>query len=309
MSQAATRLRRRLQEPAILQMPLVHDALSAKIAEAVGFEAVFVSGNGVSSTFLAMPDAGFLTLTEVVTVASRVAASVSVPVVVDCDTGYGNALGVIRTVREMCRIGVAGMLLEDQVSPKRSEFVAGIAVLPEAEAVGKVRAAVDARKELGDDLILIARTDARVAAGGSVEDAIRRANLFLEAGADVIFVAAPQSYEEVERYVREIDGPCFCPLVQIDPVPSLQELQELGMAINFAGASHPVMAKALWDHFSGMFEDGPATQAAFRASMKGHPLANFHGFIGFDWVREMEDRYLPADQVEERYRSSIGYKG
>src|SRR5690606_33929374 len=141
------------------------------------------------------------------------------------------------------------------------------------------------RKNLNNDLILIARTDARVAAGGSVEDAIRRANRFLEAGADVIFVAAPQSYEEVERYVREIHGPCFCPLVQIDPVPSVQQLQDLGMAINFAGASHPVMAKALWDYFSGMLQDGPATQTAFRASMKDHRLANFHRFIGFDWLR------------------------
>lgn len=305
---SSTRLQELLKREQTLATPLVHDALSARIAEQAGFEGVFIGGYGVSACFLGMPDAGFITLPELLTVARNIINAVQVPVIVDADTGFGNALNVRRTVRELIQAGAAGMLLEDQQSPKRSEFVAGIEVISVEEAIGKLRAAVDMRNDLDRDFVIIARTDSRVAVGGSLDEALRRGNAYADAGADVIFLAAPQSPEEIRHLLREIHAPAFCPLVEISPIPSLEEQQNWGMAMSLYGAAHPAAAKAVWDYFHALRQDGVKAQEAFREGIKEHPLEVFHEFIGFPEMRKLEEQYLPSEQVRRKYTDSVGYR-
>jgi 2-methylisocitrate lyase-like PEP mutase family enzyme len=304
----ATRLRQLLRRGQILALPLIHDALSARIAARCGYDAVFLSGYGFSAGYLGLPDAGFTTFTELLLAARNLVNAVPVPVIVDIDTGYGNAISVKRVIREFAQVGVAGVLLEDQVAPKRSEFVAGAQVLPLDEAVGKFRAAVDARNAVVPDFVLIARTDVRVVAGGSLDEAIQRGNAYADAGADVIFVAAPQSVDEIKTAMSAIKAPAFCPIAGIRPYPSLELQQEWGMAMTLYGASHRVAAKAVWDYYQAMKVDA-AAQDTLTDSLRGHPLENFHAFIGFPELQEDETRYLPADELQRRYDGSIGFKG
>jgi 2-methylisocitrate lyase-like PEP mutase family enzyme len=302
----ASRLRELMARGEILPLPLIHDALSARIAAHCGYDAVFLSGNGFSSGYLGLPDAGFTSYTDLYLVARSLLTTVSVPVIIDCDTGFGNAISAKRVVRELARAGVAGVLLEDQASPKRSEFVAGVQIIPLDEAVGKVRAAVDARNEVDPDFVLIARTDARVVAGGSLEEAIRRGNAYAEAGADVIFVAAPQSVDEIQTAMRAIRAPAFCPIAGIRPYPSLAVQQSWGMAMTLYGASHRVAAKAVWDFYQAIKTDASAHDA-LAESLRGHPLATFEDFIGFAELQDEETRYLPPDELQRKYEGSIGF--
>src|SRR5262249_24321001 len=156
---------------------------------------------------LGLPDAGLATMTEMHLNARYIANAVAIPVIADADTGYGNAVNVMRTVREYVQTGVAGIHIEDQVMPKRCGHVAGRQVIALHEAVGRYRAADHVRREIDPDFVLIARTDARGAHGGSLDEAIRRANAYLEAGADLAFVEGPTSIDEVRRIVREVHGP------------------------------------------------------------------------------------------------------
>ena len=194
---ATSKLRELLGTGKTLFVPGCYNALSGKILETVGFPAVYMTGYGTSVSLLGLPDAGLATMTEMHLNARYIANAVSVPVIADSDNGYGNAIGVIRTVREYIQTGVAGIHLEDQAIPKRCGHVAGRRVIPIAEAVGKYRAADAVRRELDPDFVLIARTDARGAHGGCLDVAIRRAKAYLEAGADLAFVEGPTSVDEV----------------------------------------------------------------------------------------------------------------
>jgi 2-methylisocitrate lyase-like PEP mutase family enzyme len=285
---------------------LIHDALSARVAAHCGYDAVFLSGYGFSAGYLGLPDAGFTSSTDLFLAARNLVNAVPVPVIMDIDTGFGNAISVKRVVRELAQLGVAGVLLEDQVSPKRSEFVAGVQVVPLDEAVGKFRAAVDAKMEVAPDFVLIARTDARVVAGGSLDEAIRRGNAYADAGADVIFLAAPQSADEIKMAMGAICAPSFCPIAGIHPYPSLELQESWGMAMTLYGASHRVAAKAVWDFYQAVKNDS-AGHDAFTESMRGHPLSNFHEFIGFGELQEEEKHYLPAEELQRKYEGSIGF--
>src|SRR5919107_4439380 len=183
-----TRLRAMMAQRRPLVLPGCYNALTARILEHAGHEALYMTGYGTSLSLLGLPDAGLITLTEMALNARLIAGAVRAPVIADADTGFGNAINTVRTVEEYIRAGLAGMHIEDQVAPKRCGHVAGREVVDRAEAVGKIRAAHAARQALDPDFILIARTDARGAQGGSLEEAIARANLFLEAGADMAFV-------------------------------------------------------------------------------------------------------------------------
>jgi 2-methylisocitrate lyase-like PEP mutase family enzyme len=187
MSQT-TRLRELLRSGRSLVVPGCYNALSARILAEVGFPAVYMTGYGTSLSLLGMPDAGLATMTEMHLNARYIAGAVSVPVIADADNGYGNAINVIRTVREYVGTGVAGIHIEDQAIPTRCGHVAGRQVIPIEEAVGKYRAAAQARDAADPNFVLIARTDARGAHGGSLDEAIRRANAYLAAGADMAFV-------------------------------------------------------------------------------------------------------------------------
>ena len=210
-------------------MPGVYDALTARIAARVGFDVVFISGYSVSAARLGEPDFGFLTQTDMVEAARAVCRVSDAPVIVDADTGYGNAVNVLRAVRDLQDAGASGVFLEDQVWPKKCGHMAGKRVVDTAEHAAKIRAAVDAR---GDrDLFVVARTDARQPLG--VEEAIERCLAYKEAGADALFVEAPQSVDELARVAEALPAPLVANMVErgVTPHLSRSELRDLGFAL------------------------------------------------------------------------------
>jgi 2-methylisocitrate lyase-like PEP mutase family enzyme len=246
-------------------------------------------------------------MSEMVLNARYIAAAVQVPVIADADNGYGNAINVIRTVREYIAAGVAGIHLEDQVTPKRCGHVAGRLVVPLEEAAGKIRAAHDARKDLDPDFVLIARTDARGASGGSLDEAIRRANAFLAAGADLAFVEGPTSVDEVKRVCKEVKGPVFYNMTGVSPRFTLDEMRALGIAVCIApGALMRSALASMYDLAIEMRRDGPAAEARFIEKFKDHPLGDLHTFAGFDAIRAWEKEYL-GDEAMKKYADSIGH--
>jgi carboxyvinyl-carboxyphosphonate phosphorylmutase len=225
-----TSLREQLEDRnKIIVLPGVFDALSAKIAEHVGFEAMFQTGYGSSAALLGMPDYGLLNSGETVDNAMRIIRAVTVPVLVDADTGYGNPLNVWRLVRDLESLGAAGIFLEDQVWPKRCGHMMGKDVIGKDEYIPKLKAALEARQN--KDFIIVARTDARAPMG--LDEAIERGKAYRKAGADVIFVEAPRSVEELKKVADEIDAPLVANMIEdgITPNLSAKELLRLGYRI------------------------------------------------------------------------------
>ena len=212
----ASRLRQLFQRPEMVVAPGAYDALTARLVEQAGFPAVYMTGAGTAAA-RGYPDYGLLTMTEMVDNAALVARSVSLPVIADADTGYGNELNVVRTVREYESRGVAAIHIEDQVSPKRCGHLEGKEVVSREEFVAKIRAAVSARKD--PDFLIIARTDSRAVI--DFDEAVARANLALHAGADMIFLEATQTLEEVAAVPRLVNGPCLLNIVAGGKTPML----------------------------------------------------------------------------------------
>ena len=207
----------------ILVLPGAYDALSAKIVEQTGFKAVTFGGYPASGSLLAKPDVSLLTMTEMVNQARYIAEAVDIPLFVDADTGHGNVTNVARTVREFERAGVAGLFIEDQVFPKRCGHMEGKQVVSTDEMVTKIKAAVDARMD--NDLVIMARTDSLAVYG--IDEAIERGNRCAEAGADIIFIEAPPSIEDMRRVCREVKAPMSANMVEGGKTPILtaKELQ------------------------------------------------------------------------------------
>jgi len=226
---SAGRLRQLLASREIIRSLGAHDVFTARLIEAAGLETVFIGGFGTSASMLGLPDVGLLTLTEMADAVRRMAARVSIPVVADGDTGHGDLHNVVRTVREFERAGAAGILLEDQVAPKRCGHFEGKQVIPVEEMVLKLRAAQSARSDR--DFVVVARTDARAIEG--IEAAIARANRYGEAGADVCFIEAPQSREELERIPRAVSFPLLVNMLSggVTPIVPVAELEQLGYKI------------------------------------------------------------------------------
>ena len=303
-----TRLRQLLDARRTIVAPGCYNALTAKILDTVGFPALYMTGYGTSLSLLGMPDAGLCTMTEMHANARYIANAVKVPVIADADNGYGNAINVIRTVREYVQTGVAAIHLEDQVIPKRCGHVAGRRVVPIDEAVGKIKAADHARRDIDPDFVLIARTDARGAHGGSLDEAIARANAYLEAGADVAFVEGPTSKEEVRRVCREVKGPILYNQTGVSPRFSVPELEGLGIAIVILpGVALRATIQAVYDLGVSLRDAGPLAEDAFAARFKDHPLANVHAFAGFDQIQAWEREFLPAED-QDKYENSVGYQ-
>lgn len=231
------RLRSLLDRPGPIVAPGVYDGLTARLVEAGGFDATIVTGAGVAASILGVPDLGLVSMTEALTQTRNIVNSVSIPVVADCDTGYGNPINVCRTVREFESAGVAALFMEDQVSPKRCGHFTGKQVIEAEEMVQKLRAAVDVRADPA--MVLIARTDARAIHGP--DEAIRRARLYVEAGAEMIFVEAPQSENELALIARELAPlkiPLMCNLVEggKTPLVPVSRLAEMGFKlVTFSG--------------------------------------------------------------------------
>jgi len=289
-------------------VPGCYDAMSAKVLEGAGFEAVYMTGYGTSLSLLGMPDAGLATMTEMHLNARYIANAVAAPVIADADNGYGNAINVMRTVREYIQTGVAGIHIEDQVIPKRCGHVAGRRVIALDEAVGKYRAADAVRRELDPDFLLIARTDARGAHGGSLDAAIERANAYLAAGADMAFVEGPTSLEEVRRVCREVRGPVFYNQTGVSPRLTPEQMKELGIAVTILpGEMLRVALQALHDFAAALRRDGPAAEAKFAERFRGHPMGDLHTFAGFDRIRGWEEAYLPPEELD-KYQGSVGHQ-
>ena len=284
----STILRRMLDEPEIIVLPGAYDALTARLAERVGFSAVFTTGFGFAATVLGVPDMGLLTMSETMDRVRHIVRAVDIPLIADMDTGYGNALNVVRTVRECVSLEVAGIILEDQEWPKKCGHFEGKRVIPAEEQAAKLRAAVEARG--GDDLVIIGRTDARQPLG--LEEAIRRGQLYREAGADVVFVEAPCSVDELREVARAIpDVPLFANMIEGGKTPLLSsaELQELGykMVVYPLSALFSA-AKAVEETYRALFQE--KTTAARQEAMVS--LGEFEEIIGVpDW-KELEARYV-----------------
>ena len=224
----AQRIRDLLARDTVL-MPGVYDALTARIAARVGFDIVFISGYSVSAARLGEPDFGFLTQSEMADAARAVCRVSEAPVIVDADTGYGNALNVMRTVRDLQDAGAAGVFLEDQVWPKKCGHMAGKQVVATEDHAAKIRAAADARGER--DLVIVARTDARQPLG--LEAAIERCLAYRDAGADALFVEAPESVDELEAIASALPGPLVANMIERGATPQLSrsELEQLGFQL------------------------------------------------------------------------------
>jgi 2-methylisocitrate lyase-like PEP mutase family enzyme len=224
MSQAQ-RLRSLLRGDGMVIAPGAYDCITARLIEQAGFNAAYMTGAGTAAT-LGYPDYGLITMSEMVENAGRIATAVGVPVIADADTGYGNELNVVRTVREYEKRGVAGIHIEDQGFPKRCGHLDDKVIVPLDEYLPKIRAAAAAKRD--PDFLIIARTDAR--AGLGFEEAVRRANAALEAGADMAFVEAPQTLEEVAAVPRLVKGPCLLNIVHAGKTPDLplDEAERLG---------------------------------------------------------------------------------
>ena len=307
MKKQSSQLRELLKAGPTLFVPGCFNAMSARVLEHAGFPAIYMSGYGTSLSLTGLPDAGLVTMTEVITNARYIAQAVNIPVIADADNGYGNAINVIRTVREFIGAGIAGIHLEDQVSPKRCGHVAGRLVVPIEEAVGKMRAADATRKELDPDFLLVARTDARGASGGSLDEAIRRANALLAAGADLAFIEGPTSVAEVQRICAEIKGPVFYNMTGVSPRFTLEEMRVLGIAVTIApGALMRVSLTAMHDLAVQMRDEGPMAEARFFEKFSKHPLGDLHTFAGFDRIRAWEKEFL-GEEAMAKYADSVGH--
>lgn len=281
------RLRELLAGAEPVLAPGVYDALGARLVEEAGFPAVYMTGFGTAASLLGRPDVGLVTMTEMVATATRIARASGVPVIADADTGYGNPINVIRTVQEYERAGIAGIHLEDQVAPKKCGHVEGKQVIPTEEMVAKIRAAVAARES--PEFVLIARTDARAVEG--LVAALERARRYRDAGADVLFVEAAQSEDEIETVATELrDVPLLFNWAEGGKTPPIEygRLRELGFRIVIFPISTLLAA----------------TQAMRRALAEiraaGTPLPimdrlprfhDFLDFIGLSEIRELEQRF------------------
>lgn len=252
------RFRELLARPQILIVPGAFDALSAKLAERAGFEAVYMTGAGTVNAVAGLPDIGLLSLTEVASNAGYITNAVRIPVFADADTGYGNALNVMRTVRTYEQAGLAGLHIEDQVSPKRCGHVAGKECVPLDEMVGKIRAAAAARSD--PDFVIIARTDSKAPLG--FDEAVKRGRAYAAAGADIVFPEALQTKEEFAAYAREIRAPLLANMTEFGKTPYLtaKEFEELGYRIViYAVSALRVALKAMQAFYADLRRNGTQT--------------------------------------------------
>jgi 2-methylisocitrate lyase-like PEP mutase family enzyme len=280
-------LRRKLdnwkQKPIVA--PGVHDPYCARIAERLGFDTLYMGGAATSMSRLGLADFGLATATEVQANAKHITSITDLPLIADSDNGYGNALNTMRAVKEYIRAGVAGIHIEDQVIPKRCGHLKGKLVISLEEMVGKIRAAKEVIKEEDQDFVLIARTDARGAVGGGLNDAVKRLKAYRRAGADLVFA----------------DG----------LLSKVEECHEMGVALMiYPFASIHAMSVAVWDFLSQLKKEDTRAQVKFEEKHKRHPLSDIRKLFDLGGLEEMqrhEREFIPAEEVRVRYgKQSVG---
>lgn len=283
----AEKIRQILSRGKPLLMPGVYDALTARIAVQAGFDVIFTSGYSVSAARLAAPDFGLMTATEMIDITQRVcAAEPSTPLIVDADTGYGNALNVIRTVDQLQQAGAAGMFLEDQVWPKKCGHMAGKEVIPLPEYESKLKAAIDSR---GDrDFFIVARTDARAPLG--LDEAIRRACRSHEMGADATFIEAPHSIDEMRRIAKEVPGVKVANMLEKGktPLQTPAELHDIGFDLIVHPLSALYAAARAYTSVFRLLREKGTTRDDLDLLL---PWSEFHSIVDLDRFYELEKKY------------------
>ena len=282
-------LRQLIAKSGYTMVPGAYDTLTARLVEAAGFDAVYLTGGGYSRAS-GYPDLGLLTVVENVHFIGLTVEAVGIPVIADADTGYGNAINVIRTVREYEKSGVAGFHIEDQVAPKKCGHYEGKHVIPKTEMIGKIKAAADTRRDA--DMVIIARTDARAMEG--LAAAIDRVNSYLEAGADVGFVEAPQSVDELRVVGRSVNGPNLVNVFEGGKTPMLaaSELEEMGFRLGiYPSQTHRAAIRAAQRVLAVLKEDGHTTRIEGElCTFQERELA-----VGTAAWRELEEKYLGVE--------------
>ena len=288
----STLLKNMIAERKALVCPGAHDVISAKLIERAGFKACQVSGFGLSASYLGLPDMAFLSFSEALDFSKNIIDAVEIPVMVDADTGFGNAINAMRVTEEFIKIGAAGMNIEDQVFPKRCGHLEGKQIIPMEEMVLKIKACIEVKKKLDPDFVINARTDAIAVSG--VDEAIRRGNAYADAGADLIFIEAPRTKEDIKRLTREIQAPISINLFDAvsggkTPLISIDELREMGVARISIPVGPLFAAIRGMINYLDVIKDGIAEGRDDLVV----PFAEFKELIGFNKYRDLEKKYLP----------------
>ena len=291
----STRLRELIASEGTLYIPGAYSAISAKLIEQAGFPACYMTGLGTSLAILGKPDCGFITMTEMLQTARHIVNAISIPLIADCDDGYGNAVNTMRAVREYIQAGVAAVHIEDEFLPRRSQKGSGKSLVSTQEACGKIKAADQIRRDMNPDFLLIARTDARHIQD-SLDEAIARANSYLEAGADMAFVNKPVDLDEVKRITEEVQGPLFYNQTGVSPRLTIDEMREFGISIAI-DSTMPlrVMLSSVGDYLTALRERGPIVEKEAFNRLKDHPLSDTQKIAGIEQIRRWEKEFLPTE--------------
>jgi 2-methylisocitrate lyase-like PEP mutase family enzyme len=277
-------LKNLLSQKKLIVAPGAYDALTAKLIEGAGFGCVYMTGFGTAAATLGLPDIGLLTMTEMLQNARAIADAVDIPLIADADTGYGNPINVVRTVKEYEKAGAAAIHIEDQVWPKRCGHMSGKKVIPKDDMAAKIRAAVDSR--ISGDFLIIARCDALAVEGWDAT--IERGHAYVQAGADVIFIEAPETVEQMQQIPKLFDVPCLLNISPRTPLLPVSELEEMGYAIAiFPGLCLAATLQANIESLQKFKETGRAPEFGdFLGS-----FLQFNEFIGVPKYNDLEEKY------------------
>ena len=309
--QKRRRFRELLARDTLTVMPGGFSPLYARLAEQAGFETFFLAGSQLSAFLYGVPDNGIIGLRDLVDHARHMAARTSIPIFVDADTGFGNAVNVHFTVQEVIRSGVAGLQIEDQEAPKKSATSAGRRCISIDEAVGKIRAAVAARDEIDPEFAICARVDSLGAEGGGFADALKRCVAYVtDGGADFVWLNSPQTREQLREACVKTPAPILTIWGGDDAPPSLDEYQQLGVCI----ALYPVMAatsglQAAWELLSDFKQRGSQALLDWGARTAKSPWGqpDTKALLGFEKIRELEERFIPAESRRD-YANTWGHR-
>ena len=283
-------LKKRLSDQSLLIAPGVFEMISAKLADRMGFEALYMTGYGTVASHLGMPDAGLATYTDMVNRVSQFAQITQTPMICDGDTGYGGLLNVMHTVRGYEAAGACAIQLEDQEFPKKCGHMLGRRVIAAQDMVDKIKVAVETRED--PDFLIIARTDARTTLG--LDEALRRAERYAHAGADILFVESPESVEEMQRIGRHFDLPLVANMVEggRTPVLSFEELQSIGYRLAiFPATAFLAAASAIQSVYTSLRQH----QSSKDLETPIFPFQDFSQLMGFDWVRAFDEHHQKPD--------------
>ncbi len=301
---ATTILRKAIMKRRAVVVPGAYDALSARVIERCGFEAIQVSGYGLAGSVLAKPDVGLVQMKEILDMTWNIVQAVDIPVMADIDTGGGNAINAAWITERLILMGTAGMNIEDQVFPKRCGHMSGKEVIPAEEMAGKIRACAEVRKKYDNDFIINARTDVFALEG--LDEAIRRCSLYLKAGADLAFIDGIKTKTDIQRVVKEIKGPLSVSLMdaisgmktELIPIPELAKMRVGRVSIPVA--SIMVTHKALTTFFTALKASPTGIMA--EQTQWASSFEEYTDFVGLKEYRTMEDKFLPKKKMEDKYR-------